>query len=695
MRWAGRVHFVAIDQPPVPQAAIRADVPAQRVIDLVEYPDWLGPIAWRLLGRTLLVRDLDAAFMLRAMLPDGFRFVTRAGEVLGHDGRVHAGPTTGAAGSMISRRSELNELSIKTASLDQRIAAEQAELEGLSDRAAHAERVMNELRQSIYEANAARVEVSSKLESIQDRIAQLEREQPVLAAEAEQIHRKLVEAQDKQKGHEDQAAQLEAESQEKQQAADTLQQAIASHEADLEKARETLTTARVEAGQLNEQVSAAQRQARQASLAAADVERQRGVLEEQLAGYRAKTQQLEEAKQAAETEAEDAEAQLEQLVTRCELTQRKLEKAEAQAAEVKEDAGQRRAALESADKALNEQRMTQRELEVKLEAVRERAHDQLSIDIVTAYQQTLDGHAFDIHLIGPLPPQSLLPEPEASDQAEEAADPFEIEWDDVRSEINTLREKIVRLGNVNLDAIEEETQLVDQHDDLRQQVVDVEQARDGLVELIDQINVQSRQRFEETFHTIREHFAGPNGLFRKLFGGGKADLFLQPDEEGHIDVLESGIQIMAKPPGKEPRAISQLSGGREDHDRRRPAHGHLQSQAQPLRGSGRSRCRASTKPTSSASRRSCNPFLDQSHFIVITHHKRTMQVCDHLYGVTQQERGVSKKVSVRFDQVGHDGQFSTSTDAPAQEAPKAEVVMTEPPKPSAKSTREKLEAALS
>ena len=83
-----------------------------------------------------------------------------------------------------------------------------------------------------------------------------------------------------------------------------------------------------------------------------------------------------------------------------------------------------------------------------------------------------------------------------------------------------------------------------------------------LLELIEQLDATSRERFEVTFNMIRGHFAGPDGMFRKLFGGGSADLILLPDDHGNVDWLQSGVEIRAKPPGKEPRVISQLSGAR-------------------------------------------------------------------------------------------------------------------------------------
>ena len=98
----------------------------------------------------------------------------------------------------------------------------------------------------------------------------------------------------------------------------------------------------------------------------------------------------------------------------------------------------------------------------------------------------------------------------------------------------------LRLGTVNVDAIAEQDQLEGRQDELAEQVTDIAQAKNDLETLIQQINDDSRKRFEETFATIKENFAGQDGLFRKLFGGGRADLFLQPDEEGNVDVLESG-----------------------------------------------------------------------------------------------------------------------------------------------------------
>jgi chromosome segregation protein len=216
--------------------------------------------------------------------------------------------------------------------------------------------------------------------------------------------------------------------------------------------------------------------------------------------------------------------------------------------------------------------------------------------------------------------------------------------------------------------------------------------------LIAELERTSRTRFEETFNTIRQHFAGNDGMFRKLFGGGSADIMLLPDDEGQIDWLNSGVEVRAKPPGKEPRVISQLSGGEKTLTAVALLMSIFKSKPSPF-------CvldevdAALDDANVDRYCKAIEPFLDNSHFIIITHHKRTMQACDQLYGVTMQERGVSKRVSVRVDDIGEDGRIAQSAieqNDVEMEAPRERSEPEEPPvievRPS-RELREQLERA--
>ena len=157
-------------------------------------------------------------------------------------------------------------------------------------------------------------------------------------------------------------------------------------------------------------------------------------------------------------------------------------------------------------------------------------------------------------------------------------------------------------------------------------------------------------------------------MFRRIFGGGKADLVMQPDENGQIDVLEAGIEIMAKPPGKEPRALSQLSGGEKTMTSLALLMAIFKSKPSPY-------CildevdAALDEANVDRYVKVLHGFLDKSHFIVITHRKPTMQGCDVLYGITMQERGVSSRVRVQVDQVGEAGDIRQGAMAASPEAP--------------------------
>ena len=159
---------------------------------------------------------------------------------------------------------------------------------------------------------------------------------------------------------------------------------------------------------------------------------------------------------------------------------------------------------------------------------------------------------------------------ESSDQAQLS----EVSIAESQQQIDELKRKLARLGSVNMEALEELARLEAEHQLLREQHDDLDSHR-SLEEVINTINIDSRKLFTETLSAVRGYF---QELFRKLFGGGQADIIL---EDG-VDVLESGIEITARPPGKELRSLSLLSGGEKTLDRDRAAAGDLPEQAEPV-----------------------------------------------------------------------------------------------------------------
>jgi len=234
------------------------------------------------------------------------------------------------------------------------------------------------------------------------------------------------------------------------------------------------------------------------------------------------------------------------------------------------------------------------------------------------------------------------------------------DWAAVKHEADALRQRLGSLGAVNLVAIEEYAELKERHDFLKTQVADLSSAKAELLGAIDEINQTSRQQFELTFEQIRKNFAG---TFQTLFGGGRAELELIETD----DILESGIEIVAQPPGTKLKSITLLSGGQKTLTAVallfalymvKPSPFCLLDELDaPLDESNIGRFTDLLKQ-----------FVDNSQFIIITHNKRTVSAAQAIYGVTMEERGVSKIVSMRFSHHAHQSESDTAQPANIAEA---------------------------
>jgi chromosome segregation protein len=223
---------------------------------------------------------------------------------------------------------------------------------------------------------------------------------------------------------------------------------------------------------------------------------------------------------------------------------------------------------------------------------------------------------------------------------EQTQDP-QLEWDKVEQDIAQLDEQLRRMGSVNLEAIAEQDELEIRERFLLNQREDLEKSQRQLHEIIRKINRTSRDLFEKTFHAVRENF---QETFRKLFGGGSADIVLQEGE----DILEAGIEIIARPPGKQPRSISLLSGGEKTMTTVALLFAIFQAKPSPF-------CildevdAALDESNIDRFVAMLQEFTKQSQFVIVTHSKRTMAVADVMYGITMQDSGISKKVAVKFE----------------------------------------------
>ncbi len=212
------------------------------------------------------------------------------------------------------------------------------------------------------------------------------------------------------------------------------------------------------------------------------------------------------------------------------------------------------------------------------------------------------------------------------------------DWDFVNEVVGELRQKLESIGPVNLDAIQEFEELEERHNFLDTQHNDLVNSKEELLQVIAKINETTKIMFTETFDLVRGFF---HNNFRELFGPtAKADLMLTDD----TDPLESGIEIIAKPPGKKLQTISLLSGGERSMTAVALLFSIYQVKPSPF-------CVLDELDApldeSNISRflKMLDNFIDNSQFIIVTHNKRTMSRADVIYGVSMQEFGISKPIT--------------------------------------------------
>ena len=213
--------------------------------------------------------------------------------------------------------------------------------------------------------------------------------------------------------------------------------------------------------------------------------------------------------------------------------------------------------------------------------------------------------------------------------------------DDIDRDIEELRRKLSAMTTVNLEALAESESLTERLASLETQLADVTEAKQTIEQLIARIDEDSRRILSETIETVRCHF---RELFERLFGGGQADIVLDPD----MDLLDTSVEIVARPPGKEPRSISLLSGGEKTMTCVALLLAIFRSHPSPfcvLDEVDAALDEANVDRFVGVLR----DFLSSTQFIVVTHSKKTMATATTLYGVTMEESGVSKRISVRFE----------------------------------------------
>lgn len=619
----GRVLFLPLEDPAADRLVVFAEEsPVEALVASIECPPELRPLVDRLLGNAYVAHDFQTARMLlRAGI--GTRFVTRAGDLVESDGSISAGPHRTTAG-ILSRAAELKELQGKLLELDAslsamdevvlemdaKVAEQEARLSAsdvlaatLADQCRHFEMSRREHRRRHEEFDASSRDAAAERKRIEDELADVDRQVGATTARLERMHAEM-------KGLTDRSASFADEVARREQALQTIRAAAESGRLAIVKSQER----------------AAALESRIAAVAGDLSDRRREVDDHRrrLADARARWDELDRRLLTLRAILAERYAEYDASAPAASEESRQLLALREERRRVGEAVRENRALLDEARDALHS-------LELKATEMRLQ-RDSLAGRILEDYGVRLE---------------DLTLQADADPEAELYCGDADLE--ERRREIEELREKISRLGAVNLQAIEELDQLEQRTGSLEFQMNDLATAKRHLEEVIERINEESRRLFLDAFEAVRGHF---QELFRQLFGGGRADILLEDD----TDVLETGIEIIARPPGKEPRSISLLSGGEKTLTAVALLLALFRSKPSPF-------CildevdAALDEANIGRFVAALRAFLTDTQFIVVTHSKTTMAAADVLHGVTQRESGVSIRVSVRVEDVAEDGRI--------------------------------------
>jgi chromosome segregation protein len=638
----------------------------KRADQLASLKTALPGLAERLLGTTWVVDTLDTALRLAQDLGRGQRFVTLQGELLEDDGTLFAG-TVRSESALLTRRSELRRLKNDLLRLDRTIADGERQLaeitvslksvegllenatsekQDLADRLAHARSLLSVQRQDVERLNRERESVladGARWESL-----------------ATELQLQIDQAQAEQAWFEDNLASL-------RDSLAALESAVGRRETQ----RETLAQRQVQ-----QQLQLAKHEERRQSL--------RSIVTRLHEDQRQRDEQLDEAKRRLKAaDSQMRQLNLQMLNTNAELWELQLSE-ERFAGEVAtvlsdqahlrtqksffvEEETRLRAARRELAERLHANEIAARDARHRLQSCAERIEEEYQTtleDVVASgasalakWQEELQGSGVGGQGLveNYLTEDSPLRNSNSSAPDSRPLTPAP-SFLDVRPEleerVNRLRRKLKLMGSVNTDSLKDLDELEGRFQHLSTQLQDLEEAKATLEEIIQQINAESRRMFLETVESIRQQF---QQLFRKMFGGGEGDIILEDPN----DVLDCGIDIVARPPGKELRSISLLSGGEKTMTAIALLMAIFRSKPSPfciLDEVDAALDEANVERYSGV----VKEFRETTQFIMITHNKRSMQVGDILYGVTMEQSGVSKRMSVRFEDVSDDGHFRMS-----------------------------------
>lgn len=637
-------------------------------------------LAAAILSDTWVVQSIETAISLATGAGHGLRFVSLQGELLESNGTLYVG-TVRSETSLLSRKSELRRLKNDLSLLDRDIAVAEQSLQGMYQSLTGADTELEALAAEIDYANQWLADLKLDLGNLDQTLERLRSEQQSLSRQLREGEEERIALEEEWKSAEEQALNTEEELRLLEMGLGQAEEAIlvveqqnreleqkhTDDQLDLVKQGERLQSLRSQLNRLKEELTQRTYQYEEAERRCQVAVAKRSQIALQILNTRA----IRDEKILV---AEQIQAMA------LSVNRKKMNLRAERSLIVEQELALRKERRDVADRHhANEIRM--RDIRNSLENLNQRLEEEYQLKLSDAVESGLSAHALYLEERASKPahhrhkhrrddadetveaPTEVISEDnratvgDATHGHESRIENVEIGADsyaDVRPEldarVNRMRKQLKLMGAVNIDSLQDLQMQETRFLQLSAQLQDLVEAKLALEDIIRKINTENRRIFIETFETIRKNF---QELFRQVFGGGEGDIILEDPN----DVLECGIDIAARPPGKELRSISLLSGGEKTMTAIGLIMAIFKSKPSPfciLDEVDAALDEANVERFTAVVKQ----FQQSTQFIMITHHKRSMTIADLLYGVTMEESGVSKRMSVRFEDVSDDGHFT-------------------------------------
>jgi chromosome segregation protein len=598
---AGGLQVVTVEAPELNTSIVKAVLK-----DVVRVPERFRPVVGRLLENVAVVENLEQAFELHRNFPQ-WTFVTTEGDLLSSDGVITGGTAESADSGLLHRRREIKELSIQKEEWAGKLALAQASLKKLEEN----------LKSLI-----------TDLESAQKRNTEKEIVLAGLKKDLERAEQELNNANNAISRQEKDVHSLATQAETRRNELDELEERrveLSTRKLELEGTIESLTNellmARNGFDGLQEEVTRLQVLSATKTSECEGLERQERMLARSYDEVMGLLNRMSEESEKSTESMSSNQVLLEERKVQLEDLIRRAEEAEQNVSEMRNEYEIVQARLREIEKALSGHMSMRNQLQAKMNNAK------LVLEQARMKEQYLIEQVRERYIV------------ELADIAERYRD-REGDQREAEATLKELRDKIAKIGDVNLSAIEEYDEVAKRYEFLSKQQNDLIEAKEALKKVIDRINRICAKRFKETFDQVNDRFTK---VFPVLFGGGEAQLVLTEDPEKG----EMGIDIIAKPPGKKLQNVSLLSGGEKALTAVSLIFSIFLVKPSPY-------CLLDEvdAPLDDANVFRYNDLVKEmakrSQIIVVTHNKYTMEVASKLYGVTMEEKGVSKMVSVNL-----------------------------------------------